>query len=119
MWMKRGFTSLFLTSFMTEWNKEQKENLVLFGLLTEINRMIKLERSFENNAMLRLSGFDIMLGEGKPELGLIYLIESCAATFDKRAMKSPAIRLLGTRSGSNNIYNYHMKKYLKEGGKGQ
>ena len=59
-----------------------------------------------------------MLGEGKTELGLIYLIESCAATFDKRAMKSPAIRLLGTQSGSNNIY-YHMKKYLKEGGKGQ
>ena len=57
---------------MTEWNKEQKENLVLFGLLTEINRMIKLERSFEKNkALLRLSGFDIMLGEGKPELGLI------------------------------------------------
>ena len=47
MWMKRGFTSLFLTFFTTEWNEEQKENIVLFGLLTEINRMIKLERSFE------------------------------------------------------------------------
>ena len=71
MWTKRGFTSSFWMSFTTEWSEEQKENLVLFGLLTEINRMIKLERSFENNAMLRLSGFDIMLGEGKPELGLI------------------------------------------------
>ena len=47
MWMKRGFTSLFLTFFTTEWNEEQKENIVLFGLLTEINRMIKLERSFD------------------------------------------------------------------------